>query len=106
MSRSLFPIYPVGPHYLGCLQLSQLQATPPSEAPAPQPFPNVGVSAHVPRKRNSGGKAARATADKVGNGGGGGGDTGYLLGASAEHLQTATASLRLHACAQPQGCVS
>lgn len=58
MSRSLFPIYPVGPHYLGCLQLSQLQATPPSKAPAPQPFPNVGVSvsAHVPRKRNSRGR--------------------------------------------------
>lgn len=42
MSRSLFPIYPVGPHYLECLQLSQLPPTPPSKAPAPQPFPNVG----------------------------------------------------------------
>lgn len=49
------------------------------------------------------GKAARATADNVGKQGVG--RHRYLLGASAEHLQTATASLRLHACAQPQGRV-
>lgn len=85
MSRSLFLIYPVRPHYLGCLQLSQLPATPPSKAPAPQPFPNVrylrmclgketagkGSTCHCRHCRKPGGRVTK-----------------YLLGASAEHLQT------------------
>lgn len=53
MSRSLCPIYPVRPHYLRCLQLSQLPATPPSKAPVPQPFPSVRYLRMCIRKENS-----------------------------------------------------
>lgn len=58
-----------------------------------------GICACAPEEKQQG-KAARATADNVGNQGVG--RHRHLLGASAEHLQTATASLHLHACAQPR----
>lgn len=103
MSRSLFPIYPVGLHYLGCLQLSQLPATPPSKAPAPQPFPNVGYL-RMSLGRETAGKGSTCHYRHCRKTGGGAAQVSAW--SKRRTSANATASLRLHACAQPQGRVS
>lgn len=56
MGQSLSPFYPVGPHYLRHPQPPQVPATPPSKAPAPQPFPNVGHLRMCHRKMENSGR--------------------------------------------------
>lgn len=103
MSRSLFPIYPVRPHYLACLQLSQLPAIPPSKAPAPQPFPNVrylrmclgketagkGSTCHYGHCRKPEGRVTKVSA-----------------WSKRRTSANATASLRSHACARNHTALS
>lgn len=63
MSQSLSPVCPVGPHYLGYLQPPQVPATPPSKAPAQQPFPNTGNLRMCLGRKTAVGMAARAATD-------------------------------------------
>lgn len=103
MSRSLRPIYPVRPHYLRCLQLSQLPATPPSKAPVPQPFPSVRYLRMCLGKETAGNGSARHCRHCRKPG------VRVTQGSAWSKRRTsanATARLRFHACARNHTALS